>query len=36
MQRVLRTGGYVESKEDRRICREYRGLEVAESIEEVM
>ena len=31
-----RTGSYEESIEDRRLCREYRGQEVAESIEEVM
>ena len=28
MKRVYRTGGYAESIEDRRLCREYRGQEV--------
>ena len=35
MKRVYRTGGYAESIEDRRLCREYGGQEgYAESIED--
>ena len=32
MKRVYRTGGYAESIEDRRLCREYRGQEVMQRV----